>query len=146
MGYKRQTKIRSKLMKRIRKVVPKQDHIHWPTTPPSRNIDVRQWRCHKTVKTQVLILLYQQSHLMTTPPHPPFNPVAAYMPEKSLPYLRRDTLPQCMNAIRSPNRPKQTLGPETQNTHKRKRYFLPSPLQAPHQTITQRTLIPQSTQ
>jgi hypothetical protein len=117
--------MRSKRMKRIRKVAPKQDHIPW-ITPPSQNLNVRQGRSTKTVTTHKLIFLFQQSQLTPTSSHPPFkNPVTAYMPEKSLPYLRHNVLQQCMNAIRSSNRTKTKMRKETKHTHKRKRYFSP---------------------
>jgi hypothetical protein len=124
MGYNRRTKMRSKLMQHIRRVVPKLDHIHWPT-PQYQYIDIRPWRSNTAVTTQELIFLYQQSQLITALPHPPFNPVTTCMNAPSLPYLQRDNLPQCMNAIRSPHRTKQTLSKDTDNTHKRKRYFSP---------------------
>jgi hypothetical protein len=59
MGYKHRTKMRSKLMKHIKKVVPKQNHIPLPTPQP-------QWQSHTAVTTQELISLYQQSQLIPT--------------------------------------------------------------------------------
>ncbi len=47
------------------------------------------------------------------------------MSAKSVPYLQRGPLQQCMNAIRSPNRTKPKMKKETESTHKRKRYFSP---------------------
>ena len=82
MGYKRRTKMRSKLMQHIRKVVPKQNHIPSPTPQP-------QWRSHTAVTTQELISLYQQSQLIPTLSHPPFDPLTAFMPETSVTYLQR---------------------------------------------------------
>jgi hypothetical protein len=53
-----------------------------------------------------------------------FDPLMAFMPQTSATYLQRSPLQQCMNAIRSPNRPKAKLK-KKRTSHKRQRHFSP---------------------
>ncbi len=98
-------------MKRsIRKAVPIQDHVQWYPTK-SRHIDVRSWRAYLTTASNALSSLR-------------FDPYTAFIPESTAASHQRGPLGQCMNAIRSPHRPKEKLK-KKRTSHKRKRYFSP---------------------
>jgi hypothetical protein len=121
MGYKRKSKLRSKLMKSIRKTVPTQVHVHWFPTQ-SRHIDVRPWHTFLTTASRVLPSIsfdpLAEFGLVR------FDPLLSFMPQTSVTYLQRSPLQQCMNAIRSPNRPKAKLK-KKRTSRKRQRYFSP---------------------
>ncbi len=134
MGYKRKSKLRSKLMKSIRKTVPTQVHVHWPPTQ-SRHIDVRPWHTFLTAASRVLPSISFDP--LTEFGLVRFDPLTAFMPETSVTYLQRSPLQQCMNAIRSPNRTKTKLKEEIESTHKRKRCF--SPITIPGTSPERRT-------
>jgi hypothetical protein len=97
-------------MKSIRKAVPIQDHVQWYPTK-SRHVDVRSWRAYLTAASHALSSLR-------------FDPYTAFIPEPTAASHQRGPLRQCMNAIRSPNRPKAKLKTK-RASHKRKRYFSP---------------------
>jgi hypothetical protein len=103
MGYKNKSKLRSKMMKSIRKTVPTQDTVH-SAPSQSRHLDVRPWRNYLATASRAISLLS-------------FDPLSVFIPQKSV--------AQCMNTIRSPNRPKIKLNEKTERTHKRQRYFSP---------------------
>jgi hypothetical protein len=89
-------------MKSIRKAVPIQDHVQWYPTP---------WRTYLTAVSHALSSLR-------------FDPRTAFISESTVAYHPRGSLQQCMNAIRSPNRPKAKLKKKG-TSHKRKRHFSP---------------------
>jgi hypothetical protein len=86
MKYKARTKVRAKLMRSIRKHVPKREHIRW-----------------------------EQPHSVTTNKLRKLLSLSPYCPTQwdttqgysNLTYLEGNVLVQCMNAIRSPNRDTQ---------------------------------------
>jgi hypothetical protein len=110
MSYKCKSKMRSKLMKCIRKAVPIQELLEWYPNK-SRHIDVCSWRAYRTAASHALSSLR-------------FDPYTAFIPESTAASHQRGPLRQCMNAIRSPNRPKSKLK-KKRTSHKRKRYFSP---------------------